>query len=98
MFCQLRVVTSLPLVCSLALICCSLASCPLQAQEGGSGNEQQPGAGPDPTQLSKALAAFNHGAALLGNYKYEESAERSQVAVDLFPDWLAARFNLALPI
>jgi len=46
--------------------------------------------------IPRALAAFNRGAALLEQYKYTEAAEAFQTAVDLAPDWQAARFNLGL--
>ncbi len=50
----------------------------------------------DADRLGQGLAAFNRGAALLGQYEYQKSAEQTAVAVELFPQWLAARYNLAL--
>ncbi len=96
MFCQVRATKSLALVCLLAIACCSTADSPLRGQEGSGDGDEQPNATPNAEQLGQALADFNHGAALLGRYKYEQSAERSQAAVDVFPDWVPARFNLAL--
>lgn len=46
--------------------------------------------------LVEALAEFNRGAALLEQYKYSDAAEAFEAALDVVPDWDAARFNLGL--
>jgi len=47
-------------------------------------------------QLSKVLAEFNHGAALLEKYRYSDAAKSFQSVLQVFPDWTAARFNLGI--
>ncbi len=46
--------------------------------------------------LGKALADFNHGAALIEQYKYIEAAKAFESVLEAAPDWTAARFNLGL--
>lgn len=46
--------------------------------------------------IPKALAAFNRGSALMEQYKYTEAAAAFETAVEIVPDWQAARFNLGL--
>ena len=46
--------------------------------------------------MSKALAEFNRGAALLEQYKYVEAAKAFETVLDIVPDWTSARFNLGL--
>lgn len=47
-------------------------------------------------RLSEALSAHNRGAALLEQYRYTEAAKEFARALELFPDWTAARFNLGV--
>jgi len=46
--------------------------------------------------VTSALATFNRGAALMEQYKYAEAAKAFSQALDLAPNWVAARFNLGL--
>ncbi len=46
--------------------------------------------------VRKALAEFNRGAALLEQYRYADAAKAFEAALNLAPDWNAARFNLGL--
>ena len=46
--------------------------------------------------IPKALAAFNRGSALLEQYRYSEALKAFETALDLAPNWTAARFNLGL--
>ncbi len=47
-------------------------------------------------QLSRAVAQFNRGAAFLEQYKYPDAARTFEKVVEVFPNWVAARFNLGL--
>ena len=47
-------------------------------------------------QLTKALAEFNRGAALLEKYRYSDAAKAFEGVLDVFPDWTAARFNMGV--
>jgi tetratricopeptide (TPR) repeat protein len=49
-----------------------------------------------PTSIQQALGQFNHGAALLEQYRYSEAAKAFQQVLAVAPDWSAARFNLGL--
>jgi len=49
-----------------------------------------------PETLGKALSEFNRGAALLEQYRFADAAKAFEVALNLAPDWNAARFNLGL--
>ena len=49
-----------------------------------------------PTDVVKALAEFNRGAALLEQYQYAWAAKTFESVVAAFPSWTAARFNLGL--
>lgn len=52
---------------------------------------------PGPTEtLQKALAEFNRGAASMEQYQYSDAVTAFEKAVELAPDWRAARFNLGL--
>ncbi len=46
--------------------------------------------------MSKALAEFNKGAAMLEQYKYAKAAKAFETVLDIVPDWTTARFNLGL--
>ena len=50
------------------------------------------GSGP----LVRALAMFNHGAALMEQYRYPEAVKAFERVLELQPDWIAARFDLGL--
>ncbi len=58
----------------------------------GVGAESKPPA----DRLSEALTAHNRGAALLEQYRYADAAKEFARALELFPDWTAARFNLGV--
>lgn len=47
-------------------------------------------------RMLEALSLFNRGTALLEQYRYGEAAEILRQVVDKFPEWTAAKFNLAL--
>ncbi len=47
-------------------------------------------------QVAEALAQFNHGAALLEQYRCPEAAKAFAEVLQVFPNWTAARFNLGL--
>lgn len=49
-------------------------------------------------EVRKALAQFNRGAALLGQYQYTGAAEAFEQVLALAPGWQTARFNLALAL
>jgi tetratricopeptide (TPR) repeat protein len=51
---------------------------------------------PAQADVGEALAAFNRGAAYLGQYKYAQAAAEFQQALERLPNWTAARLNLAL--
>jgi tetratricopeptide (TPR) repeat protein len=46
--------------------------------------------------IGKALADFNHGAALLEQYNFLDAAKAFESVLKTAPDWTAARFNLGL--
>jgi Flp pilus assembly protein TadD len=72
---------------------------PSQPKPGASGEPAGANKGSPPPVAGlpfKALAEFNRGAALMEQYKYAEAARAFDAVLDLAPDWLAARFNLAL--
>ena len=48
------------------------------------------------SSMSKTVARFNQGAALLEQYSYVKAAEVFEGVVKAAPDWTAARFNLGL--
>ena len=48
------------------------------------------------SSMSKTVARFNQGAALLEQYSYVKAAEVFEDVVKAAPDWTAARFNLGL--
>lgn len=50
----------------------------------------------DAAKLSRALAAFNRGGALMEQYNYRKAAEAYRQVLHEFPNWTAARFNLGL--
>lgn len=50
----------------------------------------------DSDRLSQALREFNRGSALLEQYRYADAAKALEKAVEAFPDWTAARFNLGV--
>ncbi|MBN2270579.1 MAG: VCBS repeat-containing protein [Sedimentisphaerales bacterium] len=50
----------------------------------------------DINSMSKTVARFNQGAALLEQYSYDKAAEAFEEVVKAAPDWTAARFNLGL--
>ena len=50
----------------------------------------------DPKELLELLTLFNRGTAMLEQYRYGEAAETLQKVVSKRPDWIAAKFNLAL--
>ena len=60
---------------------------------GRSGGESQ---AIESESMTRALAEFNRGAALLEQYKYLDAAEAFETVVKAAPDWTAARFNLGL--
>ncbi len=45
---------------------------------------------------AQALAEFNHGAALMEQYRYEDAAAAFETVLGLAPDWIPAQFNLGL--
>jgi tetratricopeptide (TPR) repeat protein len=47
-------------------------------------------------KYSKAIMKFNHGAALIEQYKYTQAQKIFQEVLEIAPDWTAARFNLGL--
>ena len=47
-------------------------------------------------KAAEQLAEFNRGAGLLEQYQYAEAAAAFEKVLAVFPDWLAARFNLGL--
>ncbi len=47
-------------------------------------------------EILESLHLFNQGTALLEQYRYGEAAEILRKVVHKFPDWTAAKFNLAL--
>lgn len=47
-------------------------------------------------QIHAALAAFNRGCALLEKYEYSAASKEFENVLTMFPDWTAAKFNLAL--
>ncbi|WP_197231080.1 CRTAC1 family protein [Novipirellula artificiosorum] len=46
----------------------------------------------------QALAEFNRGAGLIEQYKYSDAAEAFEKALNLAPDWTAAKFNIGLAL
>ena len=48
------------------------------------------------SKFSKTIMTFNHGAALLEQYKYSQAEQAFEEVLDTAPDWIAARFNLGL--
>lgn len=50
----------------------------------------------DPATLAASLADFNRGCALLDQFEYGQAAAAFEKTLSVFPDWTAARFNLAL--
>ena len=50
----------------------------------------------DPGELIELLGLFNRGTALLEQYRYGEAAEILKGVLSKRPDWIAAKFNLAL--
>jgi tetratricopeptide (TPR) repeat protein len=75
---------------------CRPASQPGGQPAGGSAGGLSAGAA-DP-QLSKDLANFNRGVALLEQYEYAKSVEALTPVVAAHPDWTAARFDLGLAL
>ncbi len=49
-----------------------------------------------PPRFAEALAGFNHGAALLEQYRYTEAAKAFEAVLAAAPEWQAARFNLGV--
>lgn len=60
------------------------------------GNEPEPAQSAKTSELQAALAAFNRGCALLEKYEYSAASKEFENVLTLFPDWTAAKFNLAL--
>lgn len=75
-----------PVLLGLVAGVCLMACPPVGAAADGDTSDR----------LSEALSAFNRGAALLEQYRYNDAANEYEKALRLFPEWTAARFNLGV--
>jgi len=71
---------------------CSLVAAAMLAGCGVWGPRQ----GAEVSSMSKTVARFNQGAALLEQYSYVKAAAAFESVVKAAPYWTAARFNLGL--
>ena len=67
--------------------------------ENATGQADSPHARKSPAAtgaMTRALADFNRGAALLEQYKYAEATQAFEAVLRVAPNWLAARYNLGV--
>lgn len=92
---SLKSIVTIVLMAAAALLSVS-ASCPGAEPSAKAGEAQAGSPAVAPEQLTRALADFNRGSALLEQYRYSEAAEAFEAVLKVSPHWTAARFNLGV--
>ncbi|GAB6165888.1 hypothetical protein JCM19992_18880 [Thermostilla marina] len=65
---------------------------------GGALSGQEPARSETPSTIYQSVKHFNRGCALLEQYRYADAVAEFEKVLEAAPDWIAARYNLALAL